>query len=179
MAEQSNQTVQKINKIKIRALIVIAFIVLFSIISFVNYRGEYLQIKEIGEEYVSVFNQNITYKYVITGANFIIWFIAIFITNKLIKKGLKLFFTAENKEIPKLPNKSIALIFAGLIALFSSDWLVNKAMLFSNSTWFGGSGDPIFGQDIGFYMFQKPFIEMIALYILAIIVALIIYNGIQ
>ena len=176
MAEQSNQTVQKINKIKIRALIVIAFIVLFSIISFVNYRGEYLQIKEIGEEYVSVFNQNITYKYVITGANFIIWFIAIFITNKLIKKGLKLFFTAENKEIPKLPNKSIALIFAGLIALFSSDWLVNKAMLFSNSTWFGGSGDPIFGQDIGFYMFQKPFIEMIALYILAIIVALIIYT---
>ncbi len=176
MSESNNQTVQKTSKVKIRVLIVIAFIILFAIYSFINYRSEYLQIKEIGEEYVSVFKKNITYKYSITGINFMVWFAVIFITNKLIKKGLKSFFATEGKEMPKLPNKSIALILGGLISLFSSDILVNKTMLFINSTWFGGNGDPIFGQDIGYYMFQKPFMELIVLYILAIVVALIVYT---
>lgn len=175
MAE--NETVTKDNKKhdKKRVLIVIAFLIIFAVISFINYRSEYLQIKEIGEEYTSVFQQNITYKYAITGTNFVAWFIAIYITNKFIKKGLKTFFDEEKKEMPKLPNKSIALIMGSLVSLFTSDILISKAILFLNSTWFG-SVDPIFGQDIGYYMFQKPFIELILLYFMAMIIALAIYT---
>ena len=176
MDENTNQTVQKKKKIKTRALSVIVFLALCVLVSFINYRSEYLQIKEISEDYISVFTKNITYKYVVMSINFAIWFIVIYITNKLIKRGLKAFFVAENKEIPKLPNKSIALILGVLISIFTSDIIVNKAMLFFNSTWFGGNGDPIFGRDIGYYMFQKPFIELIVWYILAISAAIIIYT---
>jgi len=45
-----------------------------------------------------------------------------------------------------------------------------------NSTWFGGAPDPIFGQDIGYYMFQKPFFEMLLAYIIVILVILAIYT---
>ena len=176
MEEKTTQMVQKKSKIKIRAIIVITFIVLFALISFINYRSEYLQIKEISENYIDVFKTNITYKYAITAINFVVWFIAIYITNKIIKKGLKSFFIAENKEMPKLANKSLALVIGGVISVFTSDLLVNKAMLFINSTWFGGNGDPIFGHDIGYYMFQKPFIEAIILYVLIMVAVLTIYT---
>lgn len=177
MAENKEQTTQKTNnKNKTRVLIVVAFLTIFAIFSFINYRSEYLQIKEIGEGYISVFKQNITYKYNITGINFIVWFLAIYITNKLIRKGLKAFFAEENKDIPKLPNKSIALILGAIISLFTSDILVNKIILFINRTWFGGNGDPIFGQDIGYYMFQKPFMELILMYIIGMIAALAVYT---
>lgn len=178
MAE--NETISKeIKKQKRkRPIIVIAFLFIFALLSFVNYRSEYLQIKEIGEQYITVFQQNITYKYIITGINFLIWFIAIYITNKFIKKGLKAFFIEEKKEMPKLPNKSIALIMGGLISLVTSDILVNKTILFLNRTWFGGAGDPIFGQDIGYYMFQKPFMEMILMYLMGMVIVLAIYTAI-
>lgn len=177
MAEEVKKAITKENNHrKKRVIIVVAFLVLFALFSFVNYRSEYLQIKEIGEEYITVFKQNITYKYAITGINFILWFMAIYITNKLIKKGLKAFFIEEKKEMPKLPNKSIALIMGSLISLFTSDILINKTILFLNRTWFGGSGDPIFGQDIGYYMFQKPFMEVIVIYFMGMMIALAIYT---
>lgn len=172
--ENAEETKKKTKKI--RVWVVIIFLILFAIFSFINYRSEYLQIKEIGEEYISVFKKNITYKYTVTAINFVILFIVIFITNLFIKKGLKEFFIAEKKTIPKLPNKSIALILGAALALISSDFLINKMMLFSNMTWFGGNGDPIFGQDIGYYMFQKPFIETMLVYIIGVLAALIVYS---
>ncbi len=177
MAENTQKTILKTNnKYKVRVIIVLAFLVIFAISNFANYRSEYLQIKEIGEEYISVFKKNITFKYTIIGINFLVWFFAVYITNKIIKKGLKVFFNEEKKEIPKLPNKSIAFILGGLIALFTSSLLENKVMLFLNATWFGGNGDPIFGQDIGYYMFQKPFIELILTYVIALIALLAVYT---
>ena len=65
--------------------------------------------------------------------------------------------------MPKLPNKSIALILGVIVAIFTSDLLINKTILFLNSASFE-MFDPIFGQDIGYYIFQKPFIELMLIY---------------
>ncbi len=175
MQDTKSTEVSQKNK-KIRFIIVLVFLAIFALISFVAYRSEYLQIKEIGEQYISVFKQNISYKYAITFLNFLIWFVTILITNAFIKKGLKKFFEAENKQMPKLPNKSVALIVGTIISLLTSDFLTNKAMLFINRTWFGGSGDPIFGQDIGYYMFQKPFWEIILIYGIGMLIFHAIYT---
>ena len=158
-----------------RVLIVIIFLLLFAIYNVVVARSEYLQIVEIGENYASVFSTNIFYKYVIMGINFITLFILIYITNLFIKKGIKAFFIEEKKEMPKLPNKSIALIISAIVSILSSDLIKEKAILFFNSTWFEKT-DQIFGNDIGYYMFQKPFIEFILVYIMAVFVLLAVYT---
>ena len=51
---------KKMKKIKI--ILVIAFIILYVMYSYISYRASYLQMLEIGEEYLSVFEQNNTYK---------------------------------------------------------------------------------------------------------------------
>ena len=172
-----SSTKEKKTNYKIRVILVLLFIVLFALYSFISYRGEYLQIKEIGQNYLDVFHQNMKFKYNITGINFLIWFLAIYITNKFIKSGLKQFFNEEKKQMPKLPNKSIALIFGTIIAIITSNMLINKTILFLNNASFE-MFDPIFGQDIGYYIFQKPFIEMILLYITEMMVGLAIYTGV-
>lgn len=106
---------------------------------------------EIGENYTEVFYQNIKYKMAIGSVNFVFIFILVGITNSFIKKGLKRFFEEEKIDMPKLPNKSLALIIALIIAMITPNLFLEKLILFKNSAQFG-IPDPIFNMDIGFYM---------------------------
>ena len=62
-------------KMKTRVILVLLFIALFSVISYISLRGSYLEYKELGENYTEVFFTNIIY-----------------MTTRGIKKGLKSFF---------------------------------------------------------------------------------------
>lgn len=172
--EIRGSTNKKVKKIKTRVILVFAFIILFSMFLYVSYRGQFLEIIEIGQKYKAVLKTNLKYQYGIMFINFIILFISIYIANKSIKKGLKDFFEQEKKELPKLPNKSIALILSAIFSVVLSSMMIQKITLFINKAWFGIE-DPIFNTDISFYIFQKPFIEMILLYFIFLIVGLTVY----
>ena len=164
------------NMKKLKAISVILFVILFLICSYVTYRTEYLQILEIGEEYLNVFEQRTEYKVKLFLFNFIFIFLVVFINNLLIKKGLKVFFNDEKKEMPKLPNKSIAFIISVIASIIVTSVMFEKVVLYINQAWFGIS-DPIFGLDIGFYFFQKPFILMMLYYIVIMLGLLTIYTA--
>ena len=164
---------KKINIIKV--ISVVAFIILFALYSYISYRSEYLEILEIGEQYLNVFNINNEYKIKIFLTSFIVLFLIISITNKSIKKGLKVFFDDDKKEMPKLPNKSISFIISIIGSTIITSIFLDKTMLFLNSTWFG-INDPVFGKDIGFFFFQKPFIELVLKYITTILILLTGYT---
>ncbi len=166
---------KKMKKIKI--ILVIAFIILYVMYSYISYRASYLQMLEIGEEYLSVFEQNNTYKIRLFLFIFIILYLAIYINNILIKKGLKIFFDDEKKKVPKLPNKSIALILSTILSAYMSSTMLDKCILYTNKAWFG-INDPIFGLDIGFYFFQKPFISLVLYYITIVLILLTIYTAV-
>ncbi|MBR3720152.1 MAG: UPF0182 family protein [Clostridia bacterium] len=164
-------------KSKKRMFIVIIFLVILTIGLAVMMRGSYLEKLEIGEKYVSVFWKNVQYRTISIVATFIFIFTAIYITNKRIGSGLKEFFEDEKKSMPKLPNKSISLIISALVSLITSGITTKKLILFINSTSFQIE-DPIFHHDIGYYLFQKPFLEYIIWFGIITIVALTIYAGI-
>ena len=161
-------------KSKKRAILVIAFLIILAIYIAVTLRGEYLQTLEIGEQYVEAFKQNIKYKIGVALVNFAVLYIATYITTRFIKRGLKKFFDDDKKEMPKLPNKSISLILSAVISIISSKLITEKVMLAFNTAWFG-INDPIFNMDIGYYMFQKPFIEAIIIYFIALLAIYSIY----
>ena len=54
---------EKVKKILSRRLIVIFFLIVYALIILISARSEYLQYKEIGEQYVSIFEKNIKTKY--------------------------------------------------------------------------------------------------------------------
>ena len=167
----------KKKKGKWKLILVLIVTIIFAIYSYVNYRAQFLEISEIGEEYIEIYNQNNTYLKYIALVNFVIIFISVFITNIIIKRGLKKFFLQEGKPIPKLANKSLAFIIALIVSILTSSWLLKTTMSVINATQFNIT-DPIFNSDVSFYMFQKPFIEMILYYFIVLFIGLAIYTGI-
>ena len=172
--ENKTQNVKE-KKSKRRMLLVLLFLALVVIVGYIGLRGEYLELLEIGENYTSVFWQNLTYKSVTFAVNFVILFIVIYLTNKGIKKELVKFFEAEKKPMPKLPNKSLALVVGIIVSALTMGLFTEKAMLFINNTQFG-TADPIFGLDIGYFLFQKPFIEAVLMYIMSMIIGVVVYS---
>ena len=161
----------------IRRIIVILFIVIIAIITYVNERGSYLEYKEIGENYISVYWTNMKFRYITIGISFILSFIIMYTQNRGIKKGLKVFFDEEKKDIPKLPNKSLSLIISVILSIITAALFTSKIILFASNVSFENA-DPIFNLDISFYMFIEPLIKMIILYVIGIFVFLIVYSTI-
>lgn len=157
-------------KIRKRVIFVVLFIIAFAIYSYINIRGEYLQILGIGEKYVEIFKHNLEQRIYVFAISFAIIYLLTYITTVFIKKGLKKFFIEENKEMPKLPNKSISLAFAVIAGLIFSSVITEKAILAFNKAYFVET-EPVFNLDIGYYVFQKPFIEAI-LYSFIIVMAI-------
>jgi len=76
--------------------------------------------------------------------------------------------------MPKLPNKSISLAFAAFGGLIFSSFITEKAILAFNRTLFVET-EPVFNLDIGYYVFQKPFIEAMLYSFMALMVVMCIY----
>ncbi len=162
-------------KNKKRLITVLAVLTVAIIVAYILFRGSYLEMKEIGENYVSVYWKNISYTAIVLAINFAFIYISIYITNRKIRVGLKEFFDQENKKMPKLLNKSIAFIGGIVISAVTSSLILNKAMLCFNKAQFGIT-DPIFNMDIGYFIFQKPFIELMLWYLIIVVIALLIYK---
>ena len=177
MEKETTTKTKAPKKSKKRMLVVLLFIAVVAIGIYISYRGSYLETLEIGEEYLNVLKQNVVYQYATMLVNFVILFLFIYITNRFIKRGLKSFFLEEKKELPKLPNKSIALIGAVIISILSSKLIAQKIMLFINTAWFGVN-DPVFGMDIGYYFFKQPFIAFCIQYFIILMILLTIYVAI-
>lgn len=159
---------------KLKTILVIAFIVIYAIVTYISLRGQYLEYLELGEQYVHKFFTDIKFKYIIMFVNFIFLSIILYLTNRGIKKGLKPFFDDEKKEMPKLPNKSITLIISAIVSVLISANLLEKVLLFTSNVSFQET-DIIFNLDISYYMFIKPLIEAIIYYFIQLIIAISIY----
>lgn len=162
---------------RIKIIAVIAFILIYALATYVTLRGNYLEYKELGEKYLEIFYKNVQYKYIIMISNFVILFIMLYFTNRGIKKGLKPFFEAENKPIPKLPNKSLAFIISAIASIIFANAIFNKLILCISNTSFQ-INDIVFNMDISYYMFIKPLIHFCFKYIIIIILGLSAYMAI-
>lgn len=174
MEKNLNTNTQDKKSSKLRMILVIAFVFIFLVMTYIQTRGSYLEYLELGENYVQMFWTNMIYRYSIMAVNFVVLFFIIYMTNRGIKKGLKVFFDKEKKPMPKLINKSLALVIASIVSVILSGAMMQKIMLVKGNTSFGIT-DPIFNLDISYYIFQKPVLEMFAYYFLGIVIGITIY----
>lgn len=96
--EVKNTTKEKNKKLTLRTLLVLVAVIIFAIIAIITFRAEYLNMNEIGEEYVAVFEQNVKNKLYVGITVFIIAYILVYISNKFIKKGLKAFLKMKRRK---------------------------------------------------------------------------------
>lgn len=171
--KEGNQT-QKKRKIAIRNIVVILILLIFGLGMTIAFRAEYLNIKEIGEQYTDLFFKNVNNKIYLAGGIFGITYLVIYISNKLIRHGLRKFFEDEKKQMPKLPNKTFAILGAIIAGIIGMILLNEKYTMFISGARFGKT-DPVFDMDIAYYIFTLPFIEALLFFIIGELIALIVY----
>ena len=174
--ETEKENKQKMKK-KTRIKIVLCVLLIAFLVVYIVERGEFLEIKEIGENYVSMFWQNMKYRGITALINFLAIFALIYNTTTRVKRGLKVFFDDEKKTMPKLPQKSIAFVISTLVTICTTGMIVEKALPCFFNTQFVTT-DPALGLDIGFFVFIWPFLEFITIYAIVAIIASTIYAAI-
>ena len=163
--------------------IIIGLVVFLALItlglSSYSYVMEYWQIKEIGENFVQVFWKNITCQLATQGVGFVIFFAVIFINLIVLKKCAPL----KRVDFPILsknwPYVVVSLFLAYYLSGAISSDLYKSVLLALNGGEFG-SVDPLFGQDVGYYIFLRPFLVGIAgsfkaIFLVSAIISAIIY----
>lgn len=176
-ANKEKTVVSKNKKgVRLRTVFVTLAIIIFALASLVVYRAEYLKVSEIGEDYVTIFEQKVNNVKSVAVTAFLVTYIVTYISNIFIKKGLKKFFDEEKKEMPKLPNKSTAFILALVSSVLCSIFITESFSVFANSAVFGKT-DGVFGSDISYYMFTLPFIENIFIALMIGTIVLIAYTA--
>ena len=159
----------------LRRILVTIFLIVCAIMTYINFRGSYLEYKELGENYLQTFLTKEKYYYVVLLINFVLVYIIMYFTGRKIKKGLKVFFEQENKPIPKLPNKSIAIVTAIIESLIVAQKFTPNIILCISNTSFR-EVDAVFGLDVSFFMFIEPLLKMAMQYFIAICIGIIIYT---
>ena len=159
----------------LRRILVTIFLIASAIIAYISFRGSYLEYKELGGNYLQTFLTKEKYYYCVLIVNFILVYIIMYLTGRKIKKGLKIFFEQENKSIPRLPNKSIAIVTAIIESLIVVQKFTPNIILCISNTSFR-EADAVFGLDVSFFMFIEPLLKMAALYFIEICVGVIIYT---
>lgn len=158
-----------------RKFFVIGSILFLIAILFVitNIYMEIIQLDEIGN-LSSIFYKNLIYKVIFSVIGFIVIFMAVAITNIFVKRNIAQYLKENNLDSRKLPNISIAAVIALIGAFVTRNFLYQKALNFLNATTFGKQ-ETIFGKDIGYYIFERPFLLSVYDFISALWLFIIVY----
>ena len=175
--QQKNMTRGK----KIATILVVALIAIVILASFIlNFVVDIWQVKEIGANFDEVFWKNFLCKLAVSASGFVVVFIISLINLFLIKKiAIEKHFNftiLKKKWLYVLAAALIALLFGGVMGENSYIEFLKA----TNATSFG-EVDPLFGKDIGYYVFVRPFFATIvsalkgAFLLQSVLVALLYY----
>ncbi len=162
-----------------RKIIIIAScaIIAFILVSIaINIYLEVIQLDEIGG-FSDIYLKNLLWKGIFSLFTFLIIFISFFFTNMFILKNAKKYYTQNNLQSKRHPNLIITLIIAVSGVFMTQNVFYLKALSYLNSTAFGKT-DPLFGSDIGYYLFQRPFLMSLYDFIYTVSLLIIIYTAV-
>ena len=150
-------TVEKTRNIlrAILTIVVIALVaaaVVYGCALYVNY----LEVREIGEQFVSVFVKNTVTKITFSFICFALCFIIIYASTAVIRRNLDKANAAHSFFSKRLLIAFLCALVAFAASQYISSSLYEKFLLFQNSTSFN-LADPILGKNISYYVFQRPF----------------------
>ncbi len=161
---------------KLKYLIaLVVFVMIVGAIIASNIYLKVIQLDEIGN-LSSIYTKNLIYQILFSLGAFVLIFIAISASNIFIIKNMKAYFKENELEQRKMPNIPIALIIATIGAFACKNLFYQSALTYFNSTSFGVNA-PIFNIDIGYFLFQRPFLMSIYEFISTLWMAMIVYTA--
>ena len=121
---------------------------------------DYIEVKEIGEQFVPVFLKGIFVRLAVRAISFLLIVFAVMLSILFIRYNLAGLNVSralfETKKMSFLISLIVGIILSGVV----STSLADKLLMFTQPQSFGMT-DPIFGKDIGYFVFQRPFLASV------------------
>ena len=118
---------------------------------------DYIEIKEIGEQYTSIFIKNLITRLSVQAISFLSIVVAVLFSILFMRRNLRVLNVPrslfETKRVSLLVSVVIAFLLSGVL----SGSLSEKFLIFTQPQQFGVT-DPVFGKDIGYFVFSRPFL---------------------
>lgn len=161
----------------VRGLIILLGIVAAGLVGYTLFQSfiSYLEFKEIGSRYTSIFKTNMQIKLLIGGIAFLLVFLIFGVNHHLMLRVI------VRRDITMKPfSKPLLTFFLSFVFAFFCGRLLSNEMYDSfltalNATEFG-YGDVLFNRDIGYYVFSRPFLQELISYISTIWLGLVCYT---
>ncbi|MCD6323204.1 MAG: UPF0182 family protein, partial [Clostridiales bacterium] len=136
----------------------------------------YLQILELEEigGLSSIYIKNMLWKIGIGTVAGLIAFGAVLVQNIFIIKNLKKYFIKNDKVPGKFYNWIPAAVAGLIFAITANSSMYLNAMKYFNGNSFG-IADPLFSNDVGYYLFSRPFLMNVVNYFQGLVIFLIVY----
>ncbi|MBE7048570.1 MAG: hypothetical protein E7393_04275 [Ruminococcaceae bacterium] len=176
------ETMMNFKKGKVKAwgiVVIIVALLAFVLSPLYHMLMEYWQIEEIGSAYTSLYITNLTARAITQSVGFILIFLILLVNVFIVKKiGIEPNFSARFLQ-KKWPYVLLCLIFALSLSNLAGGNLYQKFLLATNGQKFN-TIDPLFGQDVGYYMFLRPFLISLvnggkSLLLLLMVIAMAVY----
>lgn len=139
-------------------IVAVAAILLITALVFFGYYTEYVEIREIGQEYTTVFFRDIFARIEM----FLIMFVFIFIVAAVSLLGVRHNAMRINGEVKGFLKRKWVFAESAVTALLGatafSEALCRKFLMFTNSV-SSGITDPIFNMDLSYYFFNRSFLQ--------------------
>ncbi len=138
-------------------LLIVLGLVIFACGLVGKYFMDYIQIQEVGTAYTAVFWRNLTAQALTQGVGVLAIFVILF-ANFLVMKKIAVLPNFSASFLKKnwfyaLAALALSLVFSGIFG----DDLYRKLLMALNGESFG-MVDPLFSQDVGYYIFTRPFL---------------------
>lgn len=140
----------------LKYLCVVVILIFTGFLGIIGIYADFLWFESLG--FSSVFMTILSSRFLIGFAAFIFFFLVLYLNWRIVKRVL----SKENPQFDENSGKMVPYLIAFIAFMagisFSSQWSI--VLKFFNASSFG-TIDPIFGKDIGFFVFSLPFIKSI------------------
>ena len=163
------------NPIRNIVLLVIFGILVLGFTVFLGIYTDYMQLKEVGENFTKIFWTNFNVNTITQLITFVMFFVLILANCIIIRNNLVHIDSSFSYLKRLMPIIAVSGGVALVLSNYARKMVADKFLPFLNSEWFS-LGDPIFHQDVGYYIFQRPFYISVLDILLAFGIFLIIFT---
>ena len=143
---------------------IIATTVVFALFALVVACGiymKYMEYLEIGEKFTTVFWVNFNTNSLVFGISFLIFFALLYVNTVVLRNNLLSIDNSFSYLKKSFWSVIACIVVSVILSVASSSKIADTIMPYLNSQYFG-TGDPVFYKDIGYYVFQRPFLISIS-----------------
>ena len=160
---------------KISIITVICAVLIFALFLCMHLYIQVQETRELGEKFLTIFWTNFVVRSAFQSLSFCITFILFYLSTYFVCRNIKKTDSPVLYILDRFWGRvAVCVVLSAVASSFISETVYSRYLMFKSSTDFG-LVDPIFGHDIGYYIFSRPFLDALVGSVISVWMVIVLY----